>query len=314
MKDRSRFREFVMGVDLGATTCRAALYSPDGLSGTRLETRFPPEAGVEQDREVFFRLLEDLLSGERRAGLLAVGVGCFGPLDRDRTRIEEAPNRPTWKDAPLRSLVEERFGVPVILENDANAATFGEYRLGAGRGARSLLGLTIGTGIGGGFVADGKILGGAWGAAGEVGHMYVGGEGIRCRCGAVDCLESYASAEGIKRAYLARTDAPRELSCHGIFHLARNGDRTAIEAIEAASRLLGRAIASLQKVLDPERIVIGGGLVREWDFFIEPAVREARGNVFASQKERLTVLPAELGPDAGLVGAGELARSLVRDL
>lgn len=312
MNRSTRFHEYVIAVDLGATHCRAAIFSMSGVAGVRLETRFPSDADATADQAVFFRVLDDLLAGERRAGLLAVGVGSFGPLDRERATILEAPNRPGWKGVPLRSIVERRLGVPVALENDANVATFGEYRLGAGRGAHSLVGLTIGTGIGGGYVANDEILTGFCGSAAEFGHMYVGGEGVRCRCGAVDCLEAYASAEGIKRWYRAQGGASRDLSCHGIFHIAREGDRAASETIAGAARLLGRGIASLQKIFDPERIVIGGGLSREWDLFIEPAVREAAENVFAFQKERLQILPAALGPDAGLAGAAELARDLVR--
>ncbi|MFH1681383.1 MAG: ROK family protein [Candidatus Eisenbacteria bacterium] len=313
MKRTDSFSRYVMGVDLGATMCRAALLSLEGRLGNRLETRFAPGKTGEEDRAVFFRVLEDLLSGEKRAGLSAVGVGSFGPLDRERARIEEAPNRPGWKGFPLRAAVEERFGVPVALENDANAATFGEYRRGAGRGAHSLLGLTIGTGIGGGFVAEGKILTGAGGGAAEFGHIYVGGDGVRCRCGALDCLEAYASAEGIKRSYLARAEGAPALSCHGIFHLARGGDPIAAETIERAALLLGRAIASLQKALDPERIVIGGGLSREWDLLVEPAIREARANLFPSRREDFRVLPAALGTDAGVVGAGELALEIAKN-
>jgi glucokinase len=307
MKRSTVWNRYVMGVDLGATTVRAALFSTDGRIGNRLETRFAPNGTGEEDRAVFFRVLEDLLAGEKRSGLLAIGIGSFGPLDRERTRIEEAPNRPSWKHYPLRASVEERLAVPVVVENDANAATFGEFRRGAGKGAESLLGLTIGTGIGGGFVSGGKILAGAWGNAGEFGHMYVGGEGVRCRCGALDCLEAYASAEGIKRAYRARAPGDPSLSCHGIFHLARSGDRIAVETIETAARLLGRAIASLQKAFDPERIVIGGGLSRERDLLVEPAIREAREHVFPAQRERFHASPAALGADAGLFGAAELA-------
>ncbi|MBN1826333.1 MAG: ROK family protein [Candidatus Eisenbacteria bacterium] len=303
-----RFSRFVVGVDLGATHCRAALFSPRGEMGNRLEKQLPHGDADEQVR-FFLVLLEDLLAGEELSGLLGIGIGSCGPIDRERETVLEAPNRPGWNNVPLRRRVEERFSVPVSLENDANVAAFGEHRRGAGRGVRSLLGLTLGTGVGGGFIQDGRILVGAGGMAGEVGHIYIGGEGIRCRCGAVDCLEVYASAEGIKRTYQRRLGEPKEISCHAIFHLAREGDRLASEVIREASVLLGRGIASLQKVLDPDRIVIGGGLAREWDLLVEPAIREARDSIFVSQRDRFEVLPASLGTDAGLVGAAELVIS-----
>ncbi len=154
---------------------------------------------------------------------------------------------------------------------------------------------------------DGEIQIGAHGMAAEVGHIYVGGRGIRCACGAVDCLEVYASGEGIKRQYRDRSGFPKEISCHAIFHLAREGDETARATIEESALFLGRGIASLQKTLDPETIVIGGGLSREWDLLVGPAVKEALDNVFPSVRESLRIVPASLGVDAGLVGAAELA-------
>jgi len=152
-----RFSRYVIGVDLGATHCRAALFSPEGEMGSRLEKKLPHGDAEEQIR-FFLGMLDDLLAGEELSGLLGVGIGSCGPVDRERERVLEAPNRPGWTDVPLRRRVEERFSVPTVLENDANAAAFGEYRRGAGRGAASLLGLTLGTGVGGGYVRDGRIL------------------------------------------------------------------------------------------------------------------------------------------------------------
>lgn len=311
MNPPGAFRRFVIGVDLGATHCRAALFSLDGRMGNRIERRLTGEVGG-GDRESFFRILDDLLAGEPKQGLLAVGVGSFGPLDKDRSTIVEAPNRPGWRMMPLRSLIHERLGVPVVLENDANTATFGEYRRGSGRGVASLLGLTLGTGIGGGFVMNGRILTGAHGMAAEVGHIYVGGAGVSCGCGAIDCLEAYASAEGIKRAYLRREPGDQTMSCHGIFHLAREGHEAAVETIREGARLLGLGIASLVKVLDPDRVFVSGGLARERELLVEPAEAVARENLFEAQRKAFRLRAAELGTDAGLWGAAELARDLVQ--
>ncbi len=307
MNGPGRFRRFVIGADLGATHCRAAIFSRKGEMGNRLEKRFPAGSSGEQDLETFYRIVDDLLAGEPGSALLAIGVGSFGPIDRERERVVEAPNRPGWIDVPVRALLANRYGVPVVLENDANVATFGEYRRGAGRGTESLLGLTLGTGIGGGFVRGGEILVGAAGMAVEAGHIYIGGDGIRCGCGAVDCLEVYASAEGIKKSYLRASGVKEELSCHAIFHLAREGDETASATIARSAALLGRGIASLQKILDPERIIVGGGLSREWDLFVRPAAAEAVRFLFRTQRDRFDLRRADLGTDAGLYGAAELA-------
>ncbi|MFH1278716.1 MAG: ROK family protein [Candidatus Eisenbacteria bacterium] len=314
MNQPGRFRRFVVGADLGATHCRAGLFSMEGEIGNRIERRHSREPSGPEDKEPFFRILDELLSGEPRHRLLAIGVGSFGPLDRDRSTIEEAPNRPGWRKTPLRDLLKERYGVPVFLENDANTATYGEYRRGVGRGASSLLGITLGTGVGGGFVKDGEILVGAHGMAAEIGHIYVGGEGIRCGCGALDCLEAYASAEGIKRTYVRRVPEAQEMSCHGIFHLARDGDAEASEVIAESARILGLGIASIVKVLDPERVFVSGGLSRERDLLVEPAEATARDNLFESQRKGFRLHPADLGTDAGLWGAAELAKESIESV
>lgn len=308
MNRPGRFRRFVVGADLGATHCRAGLFSTDLELGNRIERRHSREPGGVEEREPFFRILDEVLSGEPAHRLLAIGVGSFGPLDRERSTIEEAPNRPGWRKTPLRDLLKERYGVPVVLENDANTATYGEYRRGVGRGVSSLLGITLGTGIGGGFVKEGEILIGARGIAAEVGHIHVGGEGIRCGCGSLDCLEAYASAEGIKKAYLRRVPEALEMSCHGIFHLAREGDAVASEVVAGCARILGLGIASLVKILDPERVFVSGGLSRERELLVEPAEATARDNLFESQRSGFRLYPADLGTDAGLWGAAELAK------
>ncbi len=132
MKPPGTFPRFVIGIDLGATNCRAALFSPEGEMGNRLERRFSPAGERDKEEKALLQLLDDLLEGERKERLLAVGIGSFGPLDLERNRILEAPNRPAWQNVPLRSLVEKHLSVPVFLENDGNVAALGEYRRGAG--------------------------------------------------------------------------------------------------------------------------------------------------------------------------------------
>lgn len=301
--------DFVIGVDLGATHCRAGIFSLGGVAGNRLERKLPDSDGPERQTHLILDQIKELLTGEEAARLLGIGIGSCGPIDRDRTVILEAPNRPGWVNVPIRALLHNEFQVPVFLENDANVAALGEYRRGAGIGVESLLGLTLGTGVGGGFIQRGEILAGAEGMAMEVGHMYIGGEGIRCCCGAIDCLELYVSAEGIKGTWRRRTEDKQEISCHDIFRLARNGDEAASSVIRNAALYLGRAIASLQKILDPEMIVIGGGLARETDLLVDPAIDEALRNMFRSRRNSVTIVPAALGTDSGLAGAAELAIS-----
>ncbi len=299
-------RSAAIGVDLGATNCRAALFYVSGEPVARRE--IPSVGSCKQDEAVerLAQLVTDLAGGqEERVELRGVGIGCPGPIDREREVVLEAPNMPSWDHVPLRSLLENKLGVPVALENDANIAVYGEYMCGSGKNVKSLLGLTLGTGIGGGFVEDGRIICGAHGMAWEVGHMHAGAEGIRCGCGAIDCLEVYASGEGIKRWY-ARERGSEEHSCRDVFHLAGQGDEIASRVVSGAAVLLGRALASLQKIIDPEAIILSGGLSRERDLLLKPAEEEARRNLFASSTQDFDLKEATLGTDAGLYGAAEL--------
>lgn len=302
-------RPAAIGVDLGATNCRAALFDRKGeLLGRR---EIASVGGLDPDDAVvqLARLVETLLGHEGGPWkLLGVGIGCPGPIDRDREIILEAPNMPGWKMVPLRSMLEKKLSVPVVLENDANVAVYGEYARGSGRDVDSLLGLTLGTGIGGGYVEEGRIVCGAHGMAWEVGHLYVGGEGIRCGCGAVDCLEVYASGEGIKAWYERRSGATGR-SSREIFSLAASGDDDARHAVSGAATLLGRALASLQKIIDPERIILSGGLSRERELLVAPAAEEARRNLFVTSTQHFDLKEATLGTDAGLHGAAELILS-----
>ncbi len=295
-----------VGVDLGATNCRAALFLAGGKLLGRREIPSvgdrPPGEGV----DALATLVESLLrEAPATAVVRGVGIGSPGPIDLAAEVVLEAPNMPAWNRVPLRHLLEERLSIPVRLGNDANLAVFGEFVHGSGRDVDSLLGLTLGTGIGGGFVKGGVIDRGAHGMAWEVGHLYVGGEGLVCACGSIDCLELYASGEGIKNGYLRRARG-EELSCRDVFAAARGGDRTAGEVILLAATLLGRALGTLQKVIDPERIVLSGGLSREREMLVEPAIAEARRNLFRTSLQHIDIKEAELGVDAGLYGAAEL--------
>lgn len=302
-------RSVAIGVDLGATNCRAALFSEKGELVARRETasvgNCPREEAIDRLALLVTALLE-IEDGPVK--LLGVGIGCPGPIDREREVVLEAPNMPSWNRVPLRSMLEEKLGVPVALENDANVAVYGEYMRGSGKNVNSLLGLTLGTGIGGGFVEEGRIICGAHGMAWEVGHMYVGGDGIRCGCGAIDCLEVYASGEGIKRWY-ARESGEEGHSCRDIFQRAAEGEASASQIVSRAATLLGRALASLQKMIDPERIILSGGLSRERELLLEPAEKEARRNLFITSTQDFDLKEATLGTDAGLYGAAELILS-----
>jgi len=240
-----------------------------------------------------------------------VGIGAPGLVENGVVRC--SPNLPGWNDVSLQRILGEALALPVILENDANAVAYGEKSTGAGRGLNSLICITLGTGVGGGLILDGKIWRGAFGMAGEVGHMVIEPEGNPCSCGNRGCLETYASATGIVRMAkeaVGRGDAGWDVSTlttEVLDEAARRGDKTAIRIFSEAGRSLGIGVASLLHILNPEAIIIGGGVVKAWELFYPSMAEEINRRCFREITERTKIIPASLGDDAGMLGAARLA-------
>lgn len=309
-----------VGVDVGGTKLAAGLVDPEGrlLAQARVASeRNDPEATVDQVAAVIAQL------GEQARGL-PVGVGVAGFVAADRSTVLRAPNL-DWRNAPFGADLTERLGVPVVVENDANAAAWAEARFGAGRGLRSSVMVTVGTGIGGGIVADGALQRGGNGMAGEIGHLPLVVDGKACPCGQQGCWEQYASGTALVRLarYLVESGAPaasalRE-ACGGVAAdltgpmvtaAAAAGDLAALHLIGEIGEWLGRGLAALAAVLDPECFVIGGGLVAAGDLLLEPA-RESFARRVPAGRERpaIPIRPATLGNEAGIVGAADLVRA-----
>jgi glucokinase len=235
------------------------------------------------------------------AGIVASGEGI----------VVSSPNLPGGRDIPLRERVAGEVGLPVLLENDANAAAFGEYWRGAGQGCSSMVLVTLGTGVGGGLVLGGELWRGADGMAGEIGHVTGDPGGRTCRCGNAGCLEIYASATGIVDRYRELSGLEPSVGADGVHSLALEGDANARQAFREAGRSLGIVFAALVNLLNPERIVIGGGVLPAWDLFMPAAEQELRRRAFAAPAARVRFAAAALGDLAGVTGAAGL---LWRDL
>lgn len=255
-------------------------------------------------------------------GPAAVGVGAAGMVDFAAGTMAFAPNLPL-RDVPIRDLVAERSGLPCVVDNDANAAAWAEYRMGAGRGSRHMLLVTVGTGIGGGIVWDDVLYRGSHGFAAEIGHVIVEPNGPPCGCGNLGCWEQVASGRALDR--LGREEAGRHpegavasLAGGGavtgvhVTDAAKAGDPAAIRIVEEVGRRLGQGLAGLVNILDPDLIVIGGGVAEEGDLILGPA-RRAMGQAVEAPEHRpkVPVVPAALGNDAGAIGAAVLALDLV---
>ncbi|HTF99408.1 MAG TPA: ROK family protein [Nitrospirota bacterium] len=303
-----------VGVDLGGTNLRTALIRQNGdvLDKQQVATR-----AHEGWKRVVTRIAECIVSAQRIAAekhvvVGAVGVGAPGVIHRDTGIVVKSPNFPDWNNLPLKAEVEREVGLPIFIENDANAAALGEQWQGAGRGINSMILITLGTGVGGGIVLNGRIWQGADGMAGEIGHMTLIPEGRQCGCGNRGCLEMYASARGIVQSYqetLQRfsLQAPDGFTSAQVYQAARSGDRNALDVMKHMGRMLGIGIANLINIFNPEMIVLGGGVKDGWDLFVDAMHEEISTRAFKVPAERTKIVPSQLGGDAGIYGAAAVA-------
>jgi glucokinase len=297
-------------VDLGGTNLRTALVS---FEGNILDKRKEATNASDGWKKIVARLVDNITQQrvtavQRGLKVTAVGVGAPGVIRMDTGVVVKSPNFPDWNNLPLRDELEKALLIPVVIENDANAAALGEQWRGAGRGINSMILLTLGTGVGAGIVLDNKIWQGADGMAGEVGHMTLIPDGRQCGCGNSGCLEMYASARGIVQSYreaagkLEITQAPELTSTH-VYQAARDGDPIARRVMKDMGAMLGIGIANLINIFNPNMIVIGGGVKDAWDLFIGATHEEIMRRAFQVPAERTEIVPSLLGDDAGLIGA-----------
>lgn len=311
-------------VDLGGTKILSLAVDANGeVLGEDLR----PTEAHEGPGAVLRRIADSVSAAVRAAGpgrrLAGAGVAAPGPIDFERGMVADAPNLPGWHNVPVAAQLGDLLRCTAVLENDANAAAYGEFRLGAGRGVRHLVYLTVSTGVGGGLVLDGRLYRGANGAAGELGHIPLTQNGPLCGCGAHGCLEQLASGTAIARRareVLGRNGAPllarlvaggTDVSAEVVHQAALQGDLDAREVIDAAGRHLGAGLVAFVNIFNPDVIVIGGGAAKIGPMLLEPALAEMRARAFRIAREHVRVVPAELGDRAGALGAAMLAMERV---
>jgi glucokinase len=307
---------YLIGIDLSGQTTRAAIVTSDGEIIERREAALERDALVPQ----VVRMVAELR--DTASAIAAIGVGVPGLVNRETDRVIFSSDLPALTRGDLQSELIKATGLSVELENDANAAAYGEYKVGTGRGSRDLFYITIGIGIGGALIFDGKLWLGASGFAGEFGHVTIDNDGIECRCGNRGCLETVASAPNIVRrtherlfrdntSSLSRLAVNREFTAADIAREAKNGDDFALMMIERTGKYIGSAIASVINVLNIERIVLGGGVMEAGDLILNPIIREAGRRSFQPCFEATQILAAALGADAVAIGAALLAGEAV---
>ena len=287
-------RELFIGVDVGGTTVKIGICDADGHVHGRGSVATDPAAPPDDMLARIAAAAKELVSGTAPAR--ACGIGTPGPLDPDRRTLRSANHLPTWKDVAIPDLLGSQLGIPVVLENDGNCAAWGESRAGVGRGARALVLFTLGTGVGGGVVLDGELWAGAAGAAGAFGHLVVDPAGPLCLCGQRGCLEQYASATSVARRFRHGTAAEA-------FAAAQYGDADGEAAVAQACDALATAIAATIHTLQPDLVIIGGGMAAAGDALLLPVCEGVHRRVRPAWLERTRIALGSLGGDAGWIGA-----------
>ena len=292
-----------IGIDIGGTKIAGALVDAHGQ--IVLEERVPSPAGDPDAMvDAVVGLIERLSEGHE---VIGAGVAAAGFIDADQSTIIYAPNI-SWRNEPFKAKLEAKLSIPVIIENDANAAGWAEYRFGAGKSFTHMTMLTIGTGVGGAIIANGELFTGGFGAGAEIGHLRVQPGGLECGCGQRGCIESYGSGRALLR-YLREETGNPELDANDGKQLLEDGDPAAWRAVETLGTWMGVACASLSAVLDPQVYVIGGGVAAAGEHLLKPIRESFLSNLSAKgYHPEPEFRIAELVNDAGVVGAADLAR------
>jgi glucokinase len=304
-----------IGIDVGGTKINAFRVTRDGTIAQR--TSKPTPAA---DEVATLSSMVELARALTTPDVIAVGVGAAGMIDAKEGVLRFAPNL-AWRNLPIAERMRDALGLPCQVDNDASMAAYGEFRFGAGRGYRHLLLVTVGTGLGGGIVSDGRLFRGANGFAAEIGHIIVEPEGPLCGCGNRGCWEQVAAGRAIDR--MGREEArehedsimrrlasgdPDRVTGDLVTQAAKQGDEAAKAILAEVGRRLGQGIAGLVNVLDPEVVVVGGGAIVAGDLLLDPARDAFLDAVEGPEyRPRVPIVPAELGNDAGAVGAATLA-------
>ncbi|MCI0336376.1 MAG: ROK family protein [Acidobacteria bacterium] len=323
MSDKNNY----IGIDIGGTNIKAALVNTD--TGEIAATRSTPTQAREGHDAVIAQmavLVQEIIitSQLSKDGVGGIGVGLPGSLDNEKGTTIFLPNLPgNWRNVPVRDLLSKLANLPVALINDARAMTLGEWKFGAGRGVDTAC-YTLGTGIGGGLVINGRLHLGPSGAAGELGHISVDVNGPPCGCGSRGCIEAFASgpaiaAMGMKAVVQGRNTIIAKLAGYDLNRItpelicdaAESGDEVAREIYEFAGMIIGAGVANIVTAVNPRRVVIGGGIAAAGELILDPIRRSMQERVFLTDANRVEVVQAQLGNNAGLIGAAVWARQHV---
>lgn len=305
-------KKFIIGIDLGGTNLKIALLDlkykirkKEGLSTKRFIMK---KSLIQALIDSINKIIKD--NDLNRSNILGIGLGLPGPVDIKQGIVHFLPNIPGWKEVNLKSTLEKKLRLPVFLDNDVNLMTLAEFRLTAVRRFKNIVCLTLGTGVGGGIIINGKLYRGANNASGEIGHIPVNEKGPRCKCGGIACLEAYIGNNRIIRE--ARELFRQNISLEELSKLAKKQNKKALRLWSQVGRRLGIALAGIVNLLNPEVIIIGGGVAQAGKVLFDEVKGTIAKRAMSVQAKQVKVFKAVLGNDAGLLGAAILAKEGIR--
>ncbi len=317
----------VLAVDIGGTKILTAVFASDGSMQAREVRPTLAGEGASAVIERLCRAIGDIMNnnGVEPSQLAGIGIACAGGIDTGRgVVVTPSPNVPGWVNVPLAEIVKKKSGVNTLVINDASAAALGEHRFGAGRGVKNLVLFTLGTGIGGGIIVDGRVYLGASGGAGELGHMTIDAGGPECGCGNTGCLEMLASGRAIARDAVRRlkkgeksslldmvNGEMEKITAEHVGKAARNGDSLAVAVLEQAAYYLGIGMVNAVNIFNPEMIVLGGGMAELGDILTEPGRRMVDERTFSINARAVRIVTAQLGNEAGVYGAAAFVKEQI---
>lgn len=318
--------EVYVGIDLGGTNVKIGIFDPElniiEKSSIPTDAHMGPETVFDNTGDRIEQMLAE--HNMSLADIKSAGIGAPGPADYKNGLVLASPNMPLFKNAPVRELVSKRLAVDTVFENDANTACYGEFRSGAGKDVKNMVFYTLGTGVGGGIVAHGKLIRGASDNAAELGHVIIYPNGRKCGCGQMGCLEAYASANSTaKRAFEAVTQGKtstlsevaktkEHLTAKDVYEHAKAGDKLAIQITEGTAEALALACINMVHTTDPDRIVFAGGMIAAGDFLLDAVNRHFEKYIWKMKKEKVQICFASIGEDAGIIGAAALAEDIYK--
>lgn len=314
--------KYIVGIDLGGTNIKTAIVSEEKKIISKVSVPTPaqegPEAVMDKMADSVLTLIKN--SNLSKEDILAVGIGAPGPMDWRTGIVFSPPNLPGWHNVPLAEEMRKRLQLPCYVENDANAACYGEYWLGAGQGCECIAVFTLGTGVGGGIVVFNQLLRGIDGTAGELGHLKVQRDGRLCGCGSRGCLEAYASVTGMIKTAIEGIEKgrktillemcnnnPHNITGKMISEAAEKGDEFAQEVFYETAVWLGLGIASVVNMLNPEKVILCGGMIGAGERLFKPVRETVMKNAFEVPAKRCQIVPAGLGEDSGVFGCAGCA-------